>query len=299
MPWMKVDDRMAFHRKVLAAKNEAVGAWVRAGSWSCGEGTNGDIPRDTALTIAPQRVWDRLVLVELAHETESGWEIHDYLDYNPPSDKVDARRAARSEAGRLGGQKSGASRRDRRSNPPSKLEANDEAKPKQTLQQTGSKTEANSEAEAKQKRTPIPIPIPIPEDPPIAPVWIGAAPEAIGRLFDSGTAGYETAAQAYETAVSGVTGAEFSFPSGKADRDALLAALNKHSKARTVDGALLWLRTSLVEWIAPQVDRATFTGGWSPRHFAGWLNGGRQKPTSGQRREAERPESPDLDNLEI
>lgn len=34
MSWFKVDDHLAFHRKTLAAGNEAMGLWVRAGSWS-------------------------------------------------------------------------------------------------------------------------------------------------------------------------------------------------------------------------------------------------------------------------
>ena len=34
MAWFKVDDKLAFHPKVLTAGNTAIGLWVRAGAWS-------------------------------------------------------------------------------------------------------------------------------------------------------------------------------------------------------------------------------------------------------------------------
>ena len=41
MSWSKLDDRYAFHRKVLAAGNEAVGAMHRMIAYASGEGTDG------------------------------------------------------------------------------------------------------------------------------------------------------------------------------------------------------------------------------------------------------------------
>jgi hypothetical protein len=142
MSWFRVDDKMAFHAKVVAAGNEAVGAWVRAGAWSCDQLTDGVIPKANALVIAPARVWRRLVEVRLVVSRPDGFELHGFHDYNPSAAEVRAEREAKSEAkrraGAAGGRRSGEVRR--------------------------SKNEADREAEPKQNEAPIPIPIPIPEN---------------------------------------------------------------------------------------------------------------------------------------
>jgi len=63
--------------------------------------------------------WARLkkALAELTdrglwEETASGWLIHDFLDWNPSSAEVSAKRASRAEAGRRGGRRSGEERAD-------------------------------------------------------------------------------------------------------------------------------------------------------------------------------------------
>jgi len=43
MPWFKVDDTLAFHAKVVAAGNAAMGLWVRAGAHSMQQLTDGFI----------------------------------------------------------------------------------------------------------------------------------------------------------------------------------------------------------------------------------------------------------------
>lgn len=44
MVWFKVDDSLAFHAKTVAAGNAAMGLWVRAGSWSAQQLTEGHVP---------------------------------------------------------------------------------------------------------------------------------------------------------------------------------------------------------------------------------------------------------------
>ncbi|MGO8996809.1 MAG: hypothetical protein ACLQVI_26135 [Polyangiaceae bacterium] len=96
MSWSKLDDRYAFHRKVLAAGNEAVGAHARMISYASGEGTDGLVTASTAMLIAgSQAVIDKLVSVVLLERLESGdYQIHDFGDYNPPADEVRAKREA-------------------------------------------------------------------------------------------------------------------------------------------------------------------------------------------------------------
>lgn len=154
MPWMKLDDQVAFHAKIVKAGNEAVGAWVRAGAWSCGAGTLGFIPEDMATTIAPERVWIRLANAwvrpggaGLAERVEGGWQIHDHAVYNPAQERA-ARRAkvsaARAEAGRRGA----AARWQ--------TDGKRDGKPVAIAMSDASQTDDNGMA-------PIPIPIPIPE----------------------------------------------------------------------------------------------------------------------------------------
>lgn len=93
MTWFKVSDGLAFHGKAISAGNEAIGAWVRAGAWSSAPDnlTDGFIPRGVATTIAPARVWSRLIasgLVETPTDGRDGYQIHGFLDYNPSADDV-------------------------------------------------------------------------------------------------------------------------------------------------------------------------------------------------------------------
>lgn len=183
MAWFRIDDQAAFHAKVLMAGNEAYGAWCRAGAWSSGHGTNGRIPRAVALTIAPERVWKRLVEARLepggnglAVLVEDGWQIHDFLDWNPSAEEVRAEREslreARRRAGMAGGLRSGEARRAKQGG------STDEASAKQTRSNAEAIEEANGEARAKQNEAPIPIPVSSNNTPPAPPGGEAKADEA-------------------------------------------------------------------------------------------------------------------------
>ena len=96
MPWFKVDDNLAFHRKTVAAGNTAMGLWVRAGSWSAGQLTDGYIPEHMVRTLGG-RAADarRLVEVGLWHDTEDGYQFHQWNegDRQPSRTDVEQRRA--------------------------------------------------------------------------------------------------------------------------------------------------------------------------------------------------------------
>ena len=98
MAWIKIDDQFSDHPKVIAAGPLA--AWLHiCGLTYCGRYlTDGLIPLgqlrkladvDNAIELAA-----RLVEVGLWEETEGGFLVHDYLDYNPSAAKVKAERAA-------------------------------------------------------------------------------------------------------------------------------------------------------------------------------------------------------------
>ena len=153
MSWFRLDDKGAFHAKVLAAGNEAYGAWCRAGQWCAERLTDGKIPRSVAMTISNRpTVWKRLEEVGLVEKpVGSDFVIHDYLDWNPSGEEVMRIRAERSASGRMGGVRSALTMASKRQ---ASAQANAQANGKQTLKQTASKPQANDQA----KINPVPVP---------------------------------------------------------------------------------------------------------------------------------------------
>lgn len=98
MSWVRVDDNITFHRKVVHCGNEAFGAWMRMVAWSANHLTDGAIPKRIALLIAEkEKVVDLLVEVGLLELAEDGFAVHDYHEHNPKSADVKAKRRAESE----------------------------------------------------------------------------------------------------------------------------------------------------------------------------------------------------------
>jgi hypothetical protein len=106
MPWFRMDDKAAFHAKVLKAGNEAFGAFVRMGCWCSGHLTDGNVPLETALIIANRDTLERLCAIGFLETNGTDYVIHDYLQYNWSAEEVEQRREeisdARSRAGKKG-----------------------------------------------------------------------------------------------------------------------------------------------------------------------------------------------------
>lgn len=94
MTWSMLDDGFHDHPKVMECSYEARGVWVTALSWSARRLTEGVLPRKlaTVLEFPPDAVAE-LVKVGLWDVTPSGWEIHDYLDYNDSKAEAHTKRA--------------------------------------------------------------------------------------------------------------------------------------------------------------------------------------------------------------
>jgi hypothetical protein len=97
--WFKVDDRLALHPKAIGAGNAALGLWVRAGSWSGDQLTDGYIPRHVlySLHLGTNAQVTRLVRCGLWVPAEDGWQFHDWEEYQPTRAQVEKRRAAGAE----------------------------------------------------------------------------------------------------------------------------------------------------------------------------------------------------------
>ena len=109
MTWVRFDDGVPFHVKIVRAGPQA--AWL----WACGMAhcnryhTDGAIPKDMLDTIhahrrewpprVTQRLADRLVAVGLWHDRGTHYDVHDYADYQEEALKsvVQLRRDAARE----------------------------------------------------------------------------------------------------------------------------------------------------------------------------------------------------------
>jgi hypothetical protein len=93
MPWFKVDDGFAFHRKTIRAGNLAVGLWVRAGSWSAQQLTDGHIPTDVVVALGGTTdEAERLVEAELWMATDGGYDFRNWHDFQPSRESVEEER---------------------------------------------------------------------------------------------------------------------------------------------------------------------------------------------------------------
>jgi hypothetical protein len=104
--WLRIDDQISFHAKTVAAGNAAFGAWVRMGAWACAQLQDGKVPTGVALTMATPEDLERLTSVRFLDAIGGGYQIHDFLEFNPSRATVLAERDAK----RAGGLRGAASR---------------------------------------------------------------------------------------------------------------------------------------------------------------------------------------------
>lgn len=94
MPWFAVEDTLALHPKTLAAGNQAIGVWVRAGSWCMQQLTDGVVPADMAKALGSTRDIDRLVAAGLWIPTATGFRFHQWEARQRSRKQVEADREA-------------------------------------------------------------------------------------------------------------------------------------------------------------------------------------------------------------
>lgn len=97
MPWFRLDDSFHSHPKIMAAGNEAIGLYVRCGTYSAQHSTDGFIPEQVALQYGTPKLAETLVRAKLWRRVRGGWRMPDYLDYNPSKEAVDKDRKAAAE----------------------------------------------------------------------------------------------------------------------------------------------------------------------------------------------------------
>lgn len=146
MPWFQVDDQLSLHRKVSAAGNGAMGLWVRAGSWSMQNLTDGFIPTHIARVLGTQSQIKKLVEVRLWHVVTGGYQFHEWNERQMSAAEIAERRRKRALAGAKGGKSGSGSQASASASAVANAQAS---------------VQALAEAESKQNGTPGPGPVPL------------------------------------------------------------------------------------------------------------------------------------------
>lgn len=104
MPWARLDDNFFSHPKVRQAWRcrPALGLWAMSLSYAMRHGTEGHVPAEFVEDQLPDSgergaVAAALVSAGLWSENGKGWIIHDFHDFNPSGDDIEARKAADRE----------------------------------------------------------------------------------------------------------------------------------------------------------------------------------------------------------
>lgn len=142
MTWLKLDDGFADHPKIDGLSDGAFRLHVAGMLYAARHLTDGAIPARAVPRLMPG--YDVTLVAELVdaglwHHEGDGYEVHDFLEWNPSADEAKAKRKARQEAGRKGGLASGRTR----SKPPGEANAPANA-------------EANAQADRRTPSRPVP-----------------------------------------------------------------------------------------------------------------------------------------------
>lgn len=154
--WFKVDDSFFSNPKTAMLSDGATALWLRSGSWSAQQLTGGFIPArmlpmfrgsdDSVQELCDAGLWER-------DSERDGYRFHDWNDYQPDGEEVDALRRKRSEAGKMG-----ANRRWKRKT------VGENGKNGKTDGKCHGKTMANAwQADGKSMANSCPVPVPVPD----------------------------------------------------------------------------------------------------------------------------------------
>jgi hypothetical protein len=107
MSWIQIEDNFAYNPKMIKAGPEATVLFIGGLCYANRDLTDGFILKELLPCIAPlpnpEELAKKLVDCGLWELRPGGWQIHDYLDYNPSAQEV---RAERDEIARRRNQNS-------------------------------------------------------------------------------------------------------------------------------------------------------------------------------------------------
>lgn len=153
--WFKVDDSFFSNPKTAMLSDGATALWLRSGSWSAQQLTGGFIPArmlpmfrgsdDSVQELCDAGLWER-------DSERDGYRFHDWNDYQPDGEEVDALRRKRSEAGKMGANRRWKRKTVDENGKNGKTDGKCHGKPMANAWQNDGKSMANS--------CPVPVPVP-------------------------------------------------------------------------------------------------------------------------------------------
>jgi hypothetical protein len=139
MTWVRLDDNMTEHPKVAGLSNAAFRLHIHGISYCARNLTDGFIPKTVSRRLLDgnsTRIRQELVQSGVWESTETGYQIHDYHDYQPSRERVEQTRIARAKAGSKGGRRSEAkAEQNAKQDASLRLEAKSNPGPSRTQQQ--------------------------------------------------------------------------------------------------------------------------------------------------------------------
>lgn len=165
MSWAKIDDQLHANEKFAAVSLSAVGLWTLCLSWAADRRSDGRLPVAIVRRLGghdTEPLASELVAAGLWNPLEGGWEIHNFLHYNPSRAEQEANddhlSTVRSDAGRRGAEARWRTR---------SVEGSDGKNGKIIANgwQNDSKAQASTLATDWQDNAPDPVPVPISRPP--------------------------------------------------------------------------------------------------------------------------------------
>lgn len=100
MSWVRYDDTFPDHPKVMRTGRDSLavmGAHVVASCYAAKHETDGFVPDEYLRRHVPGRIIGHLLTVGLLEKVEAGFQVHDFLDFNPSKAQRNASRNAVTE----------------------------------------------------------------------------------------------------------------------------------------------------------------------------------------------------------
>lgn len=97
MTWLKVDDAMPEHPKIVGLAPATKWALMELWCYCARHRTNGKVPEGAVKRMASAKVLRELDQAGLIHRNGTGWLIHDWLDHNVSAEDAEAKRLADAE----------------------------------------------------------------------------------------------------------------------------------------------------------------------------------------------------------
>lgn len=165
--WFKVDDSFFSNPKTAMLSDGATALWLRSGSWSAQQLTGGFVPArmvpmfrgsdDSVRELCDVGLWER-------DDELDGYWFHDWSDYQPDGEEVDALRRKRSEAGKRGANRRWNRKTVDENGKNGKTDGKCHGKPMANAWQTDGKRMANAwQTDGKSMANSCPVPVPVPD----------------------------------------------------------------------------------------------------------------------------------------